>query len=287
MSVVRLRLDLAYDGTDFHGWAAQDGTDLRTVAGELQEWLRRVLRDPSLALVCAGRTDTGVHARGQVAHLDIETDTAPEALARDLQRRLARVLPDDIVVNSVRVAPPGFDARFAAVWRRYTYRLSDSPAPDPLVRTQVVRVPGPLDLQAMDAAGAALLGLHDFAAYCKRRDGATTIRTLLSCSTARVVGGPLDGVVEVGVRADAFCHSMVRSLVGALVTVGQGRREPAWPAAQLLLRERSGSVTVMPPHGLVLEEVGYPPDADLAARVEQARRRRDDECPDCLQGEQP
>ncbi len=275
--MTRLRLDLAYDGAAFHGWAAQPG--LRTVQGELEGWLARFLRTDAVALTCAGRTDSGVHARGQVAHVD-EDDVDAEATASTLQRRLARALPADLVVRRVGVAPPGFDARFAAVWRRYAYRLTDAPTVDPLLRGHVLKVPGALDVSAMDAAGAGLLGLHDFAAYCKRREGATTIRTLLDCRVLRVADGPYAGLVEVEVRADAFCHSMVRSLVGALVEVGRGRRPSGWPASLLDLAARSGDVTVLPPHGLVLEEVGYPPDADLAARVTQARTRREP-CTDC------
>ncbi len=279
-SRARLRLDIAYDGAGFHGWAAQDGTGLRTVQGELEGWLRRLLRDPVVQLTCAGRTDTGVHARGQVAHLDVTTGD-PQATASELGRRLVRVLPPDVVVRSVTVAPPGFDARFGALWRHYAYRLTDAPAPDPLQRGHVLRVRGPLDTEQMDAAGAALCGLHDFAAYCKAREGASTIRTLLDCGTRRVTGGADDGTVLVSVRADAFCHSMVRSLVGALVDVGLGRRPAAWPASLLDRPGRAGDVTVLPPGGLVLEEVGYPPAEGLAARVGEARRRRDEPCPTC------
>jgi tRNA pseudouridine38-40 synthase len=274
--VTRLRLDLAYDGAAFHGWATQPG--LRTVQGELEGWLGRLLRT-QVALTCAGRTDSGVHARGQVAHLDVD-DADADALASTLERRLARALPDDLVVRRVRVAPPGFDARFAAIWRRYVYRLTDVPGLDPLLRGLVLQVPGGLDVAAMDAAGTGLLGLHDFAAYCKRREGATTIRTLLDCRVVRVADGPYAGLVEVEVRADAFCHSMVRSLVGALVDVGRGRRPSGWPAALLETQTRAGDVAVLPPHGLVLEEVGYPPDAELAGRVTQARARREP-CIDC------
>nr|NLI51318.1 tRNA pseudouridine(38-40) synthase TruA [Propionibacterium sp.] len=270
----RLRLDLAYDGAGFHGWAAQGRTDLRTVQGELEGWLERLLRRP-VAVTCAGRTDAGVHARGQVVHLDVLPGEDAEALAGLLGRRLPRALPADLVVRRVAVAPPGFDARFAAVWRRYVYRLTDAPAPDPLTRGHVLGVRGGLDVPAMDAAGAALVGLHDFAAFCKRREGATTIRTLLDCTTRRTAdlwGGDL---VEVEVRADAFCHSMVRSLVGALVDVGRGRRPVSWPASLLDRPGRAGAVPVLPPHGLVLEEVGYPPDGVLAARVAEARALRE------------
>ncbi|WP_040157775.1 tRNA pseudouridine(38-40) synthase TruA [Nigerium massiliense] len=273
--MTRLRLDISYDGTDFHGWAGQRG-EVRTVQGELETWITRVLRLPEPAeLACAGRTDAGVHARGQVAHLDLPAAADGEATAAELERRLARVLPPDVVVRRVRVAPDGFDARFAAVWRRYVYRLADGPL-DPLVRRQVVRVHDPLDVDRLNDAASRLLGLHDFGGFCRRREGATTIRTLLDCEAHRVRMGTTAGTVAVTVRADAFCHSMVRSLVGALVAVASGRREPAWIDTLIDRADRAGEVTVMPPHGLVLEEVGYPADDALAARVVQAKARRDE-----------
>ena len=269
----RWRLDVAYDGTGFAGWATQP--DQRTVAGELERWTTTVLRlDAPATLVCAGRTDAGVHARGQVAHLDLPDDlgAAPE----ELQRRLARVLPADVVVASVRPAPTGFDARFAAVWRRYVYRLADDATPrDPLLRGYVQDVPGVLDLDRLAAVVPDLLGLRDFAAFCKRREGATTIRTLLDLRAERVATGPLAGVVEVTVRADAFCHSMVRSLVGALIAVADGRRDRAWLAALLDAPARDSSVPVLPARGLTLEEVGYPADDALAARADEARAVRE------------
>lgn len=278
----RLRLDIAYDGTDFHGWAAQDIVGLRTVQGELESWLRRLLGTDEVQLTCAGRTDAGVHARGQVAHLDI-ADEDPAAVIDLLRRKLGRVLPPDIVVSAVTIAPEGFDARFAALWRRYIYRLTDDPSPDPLLRTTVVRVRTPLDLDAMNEAAAGLVGLHNFAAYCRRRKGASTIRTLLECHASRVTSGPLAGVIEVELRADAFCHSMVRSLVGALREVGSGRRPRDWPASLLNLTERAGGVPVLYPNGLVLEEVRYPADDQLAERSLVARARRDEPECDCLE----
>lgn len=270
---MRWRLDLSYDGTDFSGWAVQPG--LRTVQGELQERLTAILRLPeAVALVCAGRTDAGVHARGQVAHADLpeELDIEPSALLR----RLGRALPPDLVVRSVTPAPAAFDARFAAVWRRYVYRLwdGDSP-PDPLHRWFVTRTRHRLDLDAMNAAATPLLGLRDFATFCRQREGATTVRTLLELAGGRVAHGPLAGLIEVTVRADAFCHSMVRSLLGGLVAVGSGRRDAAWLAEVAAARIRDPAVEVMPAHGLTLEEVGYPPADQLAARVAQARSVRD------------
>jgi len=281
---VRLRLDLSYDGTNFSGWAAQPG--LRTVQQVLEEWIQRVLRLPEQPTVtCAGRTDAGVHARGQVVHLDLDpavvvrpsrsTSTTDQDLPSVLQRRLARALPDDLRVHRVSVAPPGFDARFAATGRRYTYRLWDlGSRQDPLLRSTVAVVNGELDLTTMNLAAVGWEGLHDFAAFCKRREGATTIRTLTRCRAARVTTGERAGTIEVDVRADAFCHSMVRSLVGALVTVGTGRRNLAWARDLLQRRDRSGDITVMPAHGLCLEEVGYPADDQLAARAVEARATR-------------
>ncbi len=264
---MRLRLDLGYDGSGFHGWAAQTG--LRTVQGELELWIQRVLRlDERPELVVAGRTDAGVHARGQVAHVDL--DGPDEAVAALLLRRLRRALPQDVQVFGVRVAEPGFDARFSAIWRRYVYRLTDA-VPDPILRNQVAAVRAPLDVDAIDTAGAALLGLHDFAAFCRAREGATTVRELQHLHAARTPAGH----IEITVRADAFCHSMVRSLVGALVEVGSGRRDGAWLAGLLDARQRSGDIPVMPAHGLVLEEVGYPPSDRLAARAVEARSRRE------------
>jgi tRNA pseudouridine38-40 synthase len=263
--LVRVRLAIAYDGGGFSGWAAQPGR--RTVQGELEEALARVLRVP-VALTVAGRTDAGVHARGQVAHADLP----PAALQLGLVRRLAGMLPPDVRVRAVQPAPDGFDARFSAVWRRYAYRVVDDPAAaDPLRRYDTLSWPRPLDRDAMQAAADQLLGERDFAAFCKRRDGATTVRALQQLDWDR----DRTGVLTATVRADAFCHSMVRSLIGALLAVGEGRRPPDWPAAQLARTGRSSEVTVAPAHGLTLVEVGYPPDAELAARARQTRRRRE------------
>ncbi len=275
---VRLRLDLAYDGTDFAGWAAQPS--LRTVEGELSAALATVLRAPQpVRLVVAGRTDAGVHARGQVVHADVadaayrtvvgRSDRSPEAA---LSARLGGVLPADVVVRSVCRAPAGFDARFSAVWRRYRYRIADDLAVrDPLRRKDTVWLGGLLEPAAMTEAGRMLLGLKDFGAFCRRREGATTVRTLLRFDWERSA----DGVVAATVVADAFCHSMVRSLVGAVLPVGLGREPVGWPAQLQAVGERSSRVRVMPAHGLSLEEVGYPPDDELAGRADQARARRD------------
>lgn len=261
---MRLRLDLAYDGGAFHGWAAQPG--LRTVQGELETAIATVLRlDQPAPLTCAGRTDRGVHARGQVAHVDLDRVDPPA-----LERRLRRILPDDISLRGLAEAPAGFDARFSALERRYVYRITDQPAADPLRRRHVVAWPHELDVDAMNAAAAFLLGEHDFAAFCRKRAGATTIRTLLELASERTAGG----LIETTVRADAFCHSMVRSLMGALVAVGQGRQAAPWAGEVLTAAVRDARVKVMPAHGLVLEKVVYPPDEQLAERADASRRMR-------------
>jgi len=261
---VRLRLDLSYDGARFHGWAAQP--DMRTVQGEVEAAVATILSlESPVPLTCAGRTDAGVHARGQVAHVDLDDSIDVEALAR----RLRSLLPDDIGLHSLAPAPPGFDARFSALERRYVYRLRDHGPSDPLARGHVVDWPRELDVDAMNAAAEYLLGEHDFAAFCKKREGATTIRTLLALRCER-----RDGLLETTVRADAFCHSMVRSLMGTLVAVGEHRFAPDWAASVLASAVRDARIRVMPAHGLVLEEVVYPPDDALAARASQARRRR-------------
>lgn len=264
--LTRLRLDIAYDGTDFSGWAAQPHR--RTVQAELEQALSRVLREPT-SLIVAGRTDAGVHASGQVAHVDVATE-AWAAVQESLVRRLAGVLPADVRVRSIAPAPVGFDARFAATWRRYVYRIADSPwGAEPLRRRDTLVTLRPLDHEAMAQAARGLLGVHDFAAFCRRRDGATTIRELQRLDVDRT-----GDVVTVTARADAFCHSMVRSLVGALLAVGEQRKPTDWPAGWLASRERVSAVAVAPAHGLTLAEVGYPPDAELVARAEQTRHRR-------------
>jgi len=269
-STVRLRLDLGYDGAQFHGWAVQPG--VRTVQGALSDALALALRlrEPP-ALTVAGRTDAGVHARGQVAHIDVDsqawTVAGPVAL-----RRLNRVLPAEIRVRAVRVAPPDFDSRFSALWRRYSYRVCDSAAfADPLRRHDTLWHRLPVDPALMNQAAEACLGQHDFAAFCRRRAGASTVRELLRFDWQRDGAGVVVGTVV----ADAFCHNMVRALAGALLAVGDGRRPVAWPATVLAAEVRDPAVTVAPPHPLCLEEVGYPPDDELEARARQTRRVRD------------
>ncbi|GAA4377288.1 tRNA pseudouridine synthase A [Agromyces bauzanensis] len=284
--VVRIRFGIAYDGTDFSGWSRQPG--LRTVQGVLEDALatlfRRTGERPRLTV--AGRTDAGVHALGQVAHLDVsepalaavarprrgrDPDATPEAA---LGRRLTGIIgaDADVVITYAERAPAGFDARFSATWRRYEYRVADAASVrDPLERRRTVVIPRPLDVDAMDAAARSLLGLHDFAAYCRPREGATTVRTLQSYTWRRADGG----VLVASLQADAFCHSMVRALAGACVAVGEGRLEASDPLALLRAAERTSAFKVMPAKGLVLTEVGYPDDAELERRAVQTRARRE------------
>jgi tRNA pseudouridine38-40 synthase len=267
---VRVKIDLSYAGTGFSGWAAQPGR--RTVESVLAQGLERVLRLPEAPrLTVAGRTDAGVHARGQAAHADLPED-AWAAGAGEALRRLARALPPDVRVHAIGSAPNGFDARFSALWRRYSYRICDDPATaDPLRRYDTLWHPRRLDLAAMNAAAAELVGEHDFAAFCRRREGATTVRALRRLDWQRDAEGVAVGCVV----ADAFCHNMVRALVGALLPVGQGSRPASWPSSVLATAVRDPAVRVVPPHGLCLEEVCYPDPHRLAERAAETRRLRD------------
>ncbi|WP_420807792.1 tRNA pseudouridine synthase A [Antribacter gilvus] len=285
---VRVRLDLAYEGTRFAGWARQPV--LRTVQGALEEALAIILRTeplglPEPRLTVAGRTDAGVHARGQVAHVDVPLERwrgLPGRSGREpgdaLVTRLAGLLDADVVVHRATPAPVGFDARFSALHRSYTYRIADDPTlRDPLRRAHVLWNRRQLDPAAMAAAMAPLRGVRDFAAYCKPRPGATTIRELQEMTWERPTAGPDAGLVVAHVRADAFCHNMVRALVGASIAVGEGRQHVGWPAELLASRRRDARAKVVPPHGLVLEAISYPSDAELAERADQVRAKRMDE----------
>ncbi|MDR2321958.1 MAG: tRNA pseudouridine(38-40) synthase TruA [Microbacterium sp.] len=290
---MRIRLDIAYDGTHFRGWAKQPG--LRTVQGTIEQALARIVGPSAGAddaegsdprLVVAGRTDAGVHATGQVAHVDLDEQQWSRVVTRNgraasdpagsLASRIRGVLGQypDVTVSRTSSAPEGFDARFSAVWRRYRYRLADARAGyDPLLRHDTTTIRGALDEAAMDAAAQTLIGLHDFAAYCKPREEATTIRTLLDYRWMR----DATGVLVAEVKADAFCHSMVRALVGACAAVGEGRLEVADLARLRDELTRTSAFKVLAARGLTLTEVGYPADDLLATRAEQTRNRRDRE----------
>lgn len=265
---MRVRLDLAYDGTEFHGWATQPG--LRTVQGELETAIAHLLGEQA-TLTVGGRTDAGVHARGQVAHLDVAESGAARITARRVNGILRRQGASDIAVHSIRAVPEAFDARFGAVSRRYEYRLCHRRSRrDPLRARFTAEVQTELDLLAMQQASEELIGLRDFSTFCKAREGATAVRELLRFSW-RVSS---DGSYVADIEADAFCHSMVRALVGAVVAVGSARISLACLRQLRDARQRTSRFAVMPAHGLSLEEIRYPADADLAARAEQTRARR-------------
>ena len=270
--VTRLRLDLSYEGTNYAGWATQP--EHSTIQGLLEPALAVALRLPEPVRVwCAGRTDAGVHARGQVAHVDV-----PEAALVVTMQRLAiqlrALLPADIVVHTVQQVTPDFDARFSCLWRRYEYLIDDRGIGlDPLTRAFVVENYRPLDVEAMNAASAPFPGLRDFAAFCKPRPGRTTIRDLMQFRWTRTA----QGLVRADVKADAFCHSMVRFLVGVMLPVGEGGKPVQWPASILASGSRPDGepgFNLAPAKGLVLAEVAYPADGELAARAAATRDRR-------------
>lgn len=269
LASLRLRIDLSYDGSAFHGWATQPG--LATVQQALEEALWRALALPAPpALTVAGRTDVGVHARGQVAHADVPA-ASWAAAAESVSRRLARILPPEIRVHAIRPALDGFDARFSALWRRYSYRVCDVPTlADPLRRHDTLWFRRGLDVDRMNAAAVACLGEHDFGAFCRSRAGATTIREVFRLDWARAE----PGLAVATVVADAFCHNMVRALTGAMLSVGDGTRQPEWLRQVLAAGERDPAVQVAPPHGLCLEEVGYPEPDAMASRALATRRTR-------------
>jgi tRNA pseudouridine38-40 synthase len=267
--MIRLRMDLSYEGTELAGWQRQ-GT-LRTGQVLVEEALRTVLRLPEVpGTICAGRTDAGVHARGQVLHVDVPIHAwqAVDSVAY----RMRAVLPPDVAVHSLVEAPPGFDARFSVDRRRYVYRVSDRKGADPLTRRFVLDHGYPLDVDAMNRASKPLLGLHDFAAYCRSNPARTTVRTLLEFNWHRDPSE--DHLVVATVSADAFCHSMVRSLVGALLPVGDGRQPESFPNDVLEGRQRTALVTVVSAHGLTFEEVLYVPDDQLGEQAARTKRRR-------------
>ena len=304
--MTRLRIDFGYDGGLFYGWAKQPG--LRTVQGEFEGALARILRlpadDPQLRLTVAGRTDTGVHALHQVCHLDLpderitscvgHMDAAP---VEALRRRLTRVLPQDIALHRVSVAPSGFDARFSALERTYVYRVCDAATPmDPRMRGFVLRVDDELDVDAMNEAAASTIGLHDFGSFATPNPGGTTIREVKAAHWDRVPTRPLippdadtrpdaadaryatpvaeSGLLCFTIVADAFARNMVRSLVGACLRVGSGRRDVAWFRGKMAVPKREGESGPCPPQGLTLEHVAYPADHMLAERAEAIRAVR-------------
>lgn len=280
----KLRLDIAYDGTDFHGWAKQPNTadphsaPLRTVQGVIEEKLSLICQQP-ISLTVAGRTDAGVHATGQVAHCQVPAQLLEtRSVAGDpgtLVRRLARLLPADVRVTACSFAPEGFDARFSALHRTYHYRVSTAAwGALPTRSRDTASWPGPVDLELMNQAAAAVVGLHDFAAFCRPRPGATTIRDLQEFRWEEVSTAAEPHTYRATVRADAFCWNMVRSLVGMCLAVGAGKRPLELPTQLLNATGRSSRIPVAPACGLTLVGVSYPPDKELAARAENTRELR-------------
>jgi tRNA pseudouridine38-40 synthase len=243
----RYRLDLAYDGTWFHGFARQAG-DVRTVEGVLGEALQRLFRE-ELAVVVAGRTDTGVHARHQVVSFTADREIEPSRVVR----AVTSMLGPEVVATGCELVADDFSARFDALWRVYRYHLLDAEIPDPLRRHTVWHVGHPLDVSAMHEAAQGLVGEHDFASFCRRREGRRTERTVHAASVSR----DPDGVIVFEIRAKAFCHQMVRSLTAFLVEVGRGRRPPNSVGEAVAAKNRDAVPSPAPPTGLVLWDVGY------------------------------
>lgn len=275
----RMLVRLAYDGAAFFGWAIQPG--MKTVQGDLEEALSMIVRRP-IRTVVAGRTDAGVHARGQVVHFDLtlaeiaalnrgKDITAEYALTRRLNGILKRSSSGAVVIHESRKAPRGFDARFSALWRRYSYRIADSTVDlDPLARHYTHYVGTELDVDLLNHEAQSVLGHHDFLSFCKPRERATTLRTL---QDFRFVRGS-DGYLTVHLQADAFCHNMVRTLIGTTLMVGEGKEPVGWLAHRLEAQVRDSKTKLAPPHPLVLEQVQYPVDEELEARANQTRAKR-------------
>jgi len=263
----RLRIEIAYDGTNFSGWALQP--DRRTVQASIEEAISKIAR-VSVETIVAGRTDAGVHATGQVIHVDV-----PEEMGLDdLGYKLNRILDEDVRINKIEIAPPAFHARFSALRRYYEYRILDeNKVIQPIARLNTASWYRPLDVDLMNHASALLLGTHDYAAFCKFREGGTTIRTLETYQWRR----DREGYLVADVVADAFCYSMVRNLVGAIVCVADGRKDPEWISTLLENKERVSDSLVFPARGLTLYKVDYPDAAELLERAKKTVARREEE----------
>ena len=266
----RLRLDIAYDGTNFSGWATQPGK--RTLQDMVEEAVARIVRH-DIDSVVAGRTDAGVHATGQVIHIDV-ADTAfdKELTYKDLRYKLNRILDEDVRIIDIADAPSGFHARFSALRRYYTYKiLDDNQVITPAQRFDVAPWYRHLDHNLMNEAASHLLGKHDFAAFCKFKPGGTTVRSLEKYEWVRTE----DGLLVADVVADAFCYSMVRNLVGAIVCVADGRKPTSWIAELLANKERVSDSLVFPARGLTLYQVDYPSDDQLLERAKITVAKRE------------
>ncbi len=267
----RLRLDIAYDGTQFSGWAAQP--DKRTIQDMVEEAVARIVRH-DIDSVVAGRTDAGVHATGQVIHIDVADSAFDRDLTyKDLRYKLNRILDEDVRIIEISDAPSGFHARFSALRRYYTYKiLDDNQVITPAQRFDVAPWYRHLDEKIMNEASALLLGTHDYAAFCKFKVGGTTIRTLEKYHWVRTP----EGLLVADVVADAFCYSMVRNLVGAVVCVADSRKPASWISELLANKERVSDSLVFPARGLTLYRVDYPSDDQLLERAKITVARRGD-----------
>ena len=268
--LIRIRGKIAYDGKDFSGWGMQP--DRRTVQGELENAISTLLRVDRVIVQCAGRTDAGVHATAQVIHFDIAEKDAMEM--KDLAYKINAILPEDISIQELEVTTPDFDARFAALSRSYEYLIFQGPR-NPLLRYRAYRSWAPLDVTAMNDASQSLIGLHDFSAFCKKREGATTIRTLMKFVWTETP----DGLIKVELEADAFCYSMVRGLIGAVLAIGEGKFDKAWLENYLAGKEREAHVFAAPAWGLTLVDVKYPEPGDYAKRIAETLQARDSDGP--------
>jgi tRNA pseudouridine38-40 synthase len=264
--LIRIRGKIAYDGKDFSGWGMQP--DRRTVQGELEDAISTLLRVDRVIVQCAGRTDAGVHASAQVIHFDIAEKDAMEM--KDLTYKINAILPEDISIQELEVTTSDFDARFAALSRSYEYLIYQGQR-NPLLRERAHRSYLPLDVQAMNDASQSLIGLHDFSAFCKKREGATTIRTLMKFAWTEMP----DGLIKVELEADAFCYSMVRGLIGAVLAIGEGKFDKAWLESYLAGREREAHVFAAPALGLTLVDVKYPEPSEYAKRIAETLQVRD------------
>ncbi len=262
---IRIRGEVAYDGKNFSGWGMQP--DQRTVQGAIEDAFTQIIGGPRTVVQCAGRTDAGVHATGQVMHLDVPLNWS-ERLA-DLAYKVNAILDDDVVIKGLLHTNQNFDARFAALSRSYTYFIKEG-LRDPLTRDRVYQHRNYLDVTAMNEASQVLIGLHDFSAFCKKTDYGTSIRNLKTFTWTRTP----DDLIRVDITSDAFCYSMVRALVGAVISIGEGKRTKEWLADYLARGERDFGVFMAPAHPLTLVNVEYPPEEEFASRIEKTLKTR-------------
>lgn len=265
---IRIRGEVAYDGKNFSGWGMQP--DRRTVQGVIEDAFSQIIGGPRTIVQCAGRTDAGVHATGQVMHLDIPLNWKDRL--DDLAYKVNAILDEDVVIKALVHTNQNFDARFAALSRSYTYFIQEG-LRDPLTRDRVYQHRRYLDVEAMNDASQVLLGLHDFSAFCRKTDYGTSIRNLQKFSWTRTQ----DGLIRVDITSDAFCYSMVRALVGALISIGEGKRTKQWLSDYLETGERDFGVFMAPAHPLTLVQVEYPPESEYANRIEKTLKSRLDD----------